>query len=86
MQIRVTAPMLEALKGTLEMPDNLKRVLSEARKDGDVYAVTIDEDEAMSMTEMCQWYIKKDPVTGKLGAKAELFSGIVKAIYAAEDQ
>ena len=86
MQVRITAPMLDALKGTLELPDNIKRVVAEAQRDGDAYAVTIDEDEAMAMTEMCQWYIKKDPVTGKLGAKAELFNGIVKAIYAAEDQ
>ncbi len=78
--------MLDALKGTLEIPDNIKRVVAEAKKDGDGYSVTIDQDEAMAMTEMCQWYIKKDPVTGKLGTRAEIFNGIVKAIYAAEDQ
>jgi hypothetical protein len=86
MQVRMTSPMIEALKTTPEIPDNLAAVVQGARKDGDGFAVDMDEDEAMAMTEMCQWYIKKDPVTGKLNAKAEVFDGIVRAIYAAEDQ
>jgi hypothetical protein len=77
--------MLDALKATPEIPDNLKQCVASSKKNGDSFAMTLDEDEAMAMTEMCQWYIKKDPVTGKYGAKAELFNGIVRAIYAAQD-
>jgi hypothetical protein len=39
----------------------------------------------MAMTELCQWYIKKDPATGQLGPKAVLFDSIVRAVYAAQD-
>ena len=85
MQVRITHAMLDALKATPEIPDNLKRCVDHAKKHGDAFAMTVNEDEAMAMTEMCQWYIKKDPVTGKLGAKAEIFDGIVRAIYAAQD-
>ena len=85
MEVRLTEPMLEALKATPEIPDNLKRCVEGAKKNGSVYVMTLDEDEAMAMTEMCQWYIKKDPATGKLGPKAEIFDGIVRAVYAAQD-
>jgi hypothetical protein len=78
--------MIDALRATPEIPENLMRCVSGARADGGAYAVTMDEDEAMAMTEMCQWYIKKDPVTGQLGAKAEVFDGIVRAIYRAQDE
>ncbi len=86
MNVRFTQPMLEALKATPEIPDNLKRVVDGAKAADGAFSVDLNEDEAMAMTEMCQWYIKKDPVTGKLNAKAEVFNGIVRSIYAAEDQ
>ena len=85
MQVEITATMLDALKATPEIPDNLKRCVEGAKKNGTSYTMTLDEDEAMAMTEMCQWYIKKDPATGKLGPKAEIFDGIVRAVYAAQD-
>jgi hypothetical protein len=85
MQIRLTSPMLDALKATPEIPDNLKRCVDAARKDGDGYTLELDDDEAMALTEMCQWYIKKDPATGQYGAKAQVFDAIVRAVYAAQD-
>ena len=85
MQVHLTPPMLEALKSTREIPDNLMRCVNGAKKDGDGFAVELNDDEAMALTEMCQWYIKKDPATGKLGPKAEVFDAIVRAIYKAED-
>ena len=86
MQVRLTQPMIDALKGTPEMPDNLKACVDGATKNGDAWSVAMDDDEAMAMTEMCQWYIRKDPETGKLGPKAEVFDGIVRAVYKAQDQ
>lgn len=86
MQVHLTPAMIEALKATPEMPDNLLRSVAGANTQGDGFLVTLDEDEAMAMTEMCQWYIRKDPATGKLGPKAELFDAIVRSIYAAQDQ
>ena len=85
MQVRMTAAQIDALKATAELPDNLVNRVRAAKADGDGFMVTLNEDEAMAMTEMCQWYIKKDPATGELGPKATLFNAIVRAVYAAED-
>ena len=85
MQVRLTPPMIEALKSTPEIPDNLVRCVAAAKKNGDGFSLELSEDEAMAMTEMCQWYIKKDPATGKFGPKAEVFDAIVRAIYKAQD-
>ncbi len=85
MHVRVTAAMLQALKATPELPDNLVRCVNGAKKDGDGFALALNEDEAMAMTELCQWYIRKDPATGKMGPKAEIFDAIVRSVYAAQD-
>ncbi len=84
MQVRLTAPMLTALRETPEMPDNLLARVKGARRDGDEWVCTLSDDEAMAMTEMCQWYIRKDPTTGQLNEKAKTFEAIVNAIYQAE--
>ena len=86
MLVRLTPQMIDALKSTPEIPDNLKHCVAATKQNGDSLSVEIDEDEAMAMTEMCQWYIKKDPATGKLGPKAMVFDGIVRAIYTAQDE
>lgn len=86
MHVRMTKAMIEALKTAPDLPENLLTRVSSVSAQGDGFQLTLDEDEAMAMTEMCQWYIRKDPVTGKLGPKAEVFDAIVRSIYAAQDQ
>lgn len=84
MQVRLTESMLIALRQVAEIPDNLLARVNAARRDGGAFVMVLNEDEAMAMTEMCQWYIRKDPTTGQLGEQARLFEGIVNAIYEAE--
>jgi hypothetical protein len=84
MEVHVTEAMLDALRQVAEIPDNLLARVNAARRDGDRYLMVLNEDEAMAMTEMCQWYIRKDPTTGQLGEQARLFEGIVNAIDHAE--
>jgi hypothetical protein len=84
MQVRLTEIMLAALREASEMPDNLLARVNAARAEAKGFVVTLSDDEAMAMTEMCQWYVRKDPATGELGVKARLFDGIVNAIYEAE--
>ncbi len=84
MDVRLTDPMLSALREAPEIPDNLLARVNAARRDGGGSALTLSEDEAMAMTEMCQWYIRKDPTTGQLGERARVFQTIVNAIYDAE--
>lgn len=86
MQVRMTSEMLEALRQTSEIPDNLLACVNQATADRDGFLVPMSQDEAMAMAEMCQWYIRRDPVTGHMDAKATLFDAIVKAINQVEDQ
>jgi len=86
MQVQLTKAMIEALRAAPDLPENLVKRAAGATPRGEGFLLTLDEDEAMAMTEMCQWYIRKDPVTGRLGTKAEVFDAIVRSIYAAEDQ
>ena len=81
--VHLSDAMLAALRGTAEVPDTLLARVNGARRDGDGVVMTLSEDEAMAMTEMCQWYIRRDPTTGTLGEQAKLFDAIVSAIYAA---
>src|ERR1041384_1212817 len=84
MEVHLTRPMIEALKAAPDIPEHLLKPVAAAKAQDDGYLVDFDEDEAMAITEMCQWYIRKDPVTGKLGPKAEIFDAIVRSIYKAE--
>ncbi len=85
MHVHMTGEMIEALKATPEMPEDLTAAV-EAAKDHDErgYVVELSDDEAMAMIEMCQWYIHTDPTTGEMGSKAQLFQSIVDAIDAAQ--
>ncbi len=80
MQIHLSQPMLAALRETPEIPDSLLARANGARQDGSQWVVTLSDDEAMAMTEMCQWYIRKDPKTGQLNDKARIFQAIVDAV------
>jgi hypothetical protein len=80
MKARMTAEMLAALKRTVELPEDLMATLNAAQSQGDAFLVGLSGDEAMELVEMCQWYIKRDPATGELDAKAKLFDSIVAAI------
>ena len=84
MNVRLTEPMLTALRQVPEIPDNLLARVSAARQDGGAFVMALNQDEAMAMTEMCQWYIRKDPTTGQLGEQAKVFEGVVNVIYQAE--
>ncbi len=83
MQVQMTDEMLEALRNTPEIPDALRERVDRAREEGAVYAVTLSDDEAMAMVEMCQWYIHRDQ-HGELTPKAALFDAIVTAIDEAQ--
>lgn len=80
MQIQMTGEMLEVLQGTPELPDNLLAAVGAAKVGDGVFFVELDDDQAMAMVEMCQWYIKTDPTTGELTSKAAVYDAIVGAI------
>ncbi|NIM49244.1 MAG: hypothetical protein GTN62_04790 [Gemmatimonadales bacterium] len=84
MRARMTTEMLQALRETPEIPDILITRVDSAQQDGDAFLITLTDDEAMAMVEMCQWYIHSDPETGQLTPKAQLFDAIVTAVDEAQ--
>jgi hypothetical protein len=84
MEVRMTQEMVDALRKTAEMPDNLLACLDKAEADADALLVPLDEDERMAMTEMCEWYVRSDPDTGELTEQGRLFESIIQAIIDAD--
>ncbi len=84
MEVRMTDEMVIALRQSPEIPDYILKRVNGAREDGDAYIIELDDDERMAMTEMCEWYIRKDPETGELTDQGELFESIVQAIIEAD--
>ena len=80
----MTEIMVKALTSTPEIPDNLLACLRGAEADGDILLVDLGEDERMAMTEMCEWYVRTDPDTGKLTEQGKLFESIIQAIIMTE--
>ncbi len=86
MEVRLTQKMLTAVKETPELPDNLRARVNDAKADGDVFVLTIDDDERLAMTEMCEWYVRTDPESGDLTEQGRLFDDIIQAIIDADLQ
>jgi len=84
MEVPMTGEMVEALKGTPEIPDSLLAGLKNAKAEEEMFLVPLDEDERMAMTEMCEWYVRTDPDTGELTEQGRLFESIIQAIIDAD--
>ncbi len=84
MEVRMSAEMLEALKATPEIPDNLQVRVEGATADGGEFLVTLDDEEQIALTEMCEWYVRKDPETGVLTSRGKIFDDIVQRVIDAD--
>ena len=84
MEVRMSEEMLEALRGTPEIPDNLRARVEGAAADGGEFLVTLDDEEQIAMTEMCEWYVRKDPETGELTSQGKIFDEIVQRVIDAD--
>ena len=84
MEVRLSDEMLQALKATPEIPDNLVACVEGAAADGAEFIITLDDEEQMAMTEMCEWYVRKDPESGELTSQGKIFDDIVQRIIDAD--
>lgn len=84
MEVRMSEEMLEALKATPEIPDNLRARVEGAAADGGEFLVTLNDEEQIAMTEMCEWYVRKDPETGALTSQGKIFDDIVQRVIDAD--
>ncbi len=84
MELRLNEEMIAALRETPELPDNLRACIDGARGESDAFVVTVDDDEQMALTELCEWYVRKDPQTDELTEQGRLFDSIVQIIIDAD--
>ncbi len=84
MELRLDEEMIAALRETPELPDNLRACIDDARAETDVFFVTVDDDEQMALTELCEWYVRKDPATGELTKQGRIFDAIVQLVIDAD--
>ena len=84
MELRLNEEMIAALRETPELPDNLSACIEAAHAESDSFVVTVDDDEQMALTELCEWYVRKDPETGELTKQGRIFDAIVQLIIAAD--
>lgn len=84
MELRLNEEMIAALRETPELPDNLSACIEAAHAESDSFVVTVDDDEQMALTELCEWYVRKDPETGELTKQGRIFDAIVQLIIDAD--
>jgi hypothetical protein len=77
--------MLTALKSADETPDALVPAIAGVQPDGKGFVLTLSGNQAIAMTEMCEWHIRTDPKTGKVSAATKVWDDIVRAVQHAED-
>ena len=86
MEVRLTQEMLTAVKETPELPDDLRTRVIDAKADGDMFVLTLDQDERVAMTEMSEWYVRTNPDSRDLTEQGRLFDDIIQAIIDADLQ
>ncbi len=84
MELRLNEEMIAALREAPELPDNLLACIDEARAEEDAFVVTVDDDEQMALTELCEWYVRKNPETGELTKQGQIFDAIVQLVIDAD--
>ena len=84
--VPLTADMLKALKGADETPDTLVQAIAGVKASGPGYTLSLTGNQAIAMTEMCEWHIRTDPKTGKVSAATKVWDDIIRAVQEAEEQ
>ena len=84
MELRLNEEMIAALRETPELPDNLRACIDDAHAESDAFVVTVDDDEQMALTELCEWYVRKDPETDELTKQGRIFDANVQLIIDAD--
>jgi hypothetical protein len=83
--IPLTADMVKALQSADEMPDTLVQAIASVKPDGKGYVLALTGNQAIAMTEMCEWHVRTDPKTGKVSAATKVWDDIIRAVQEAED-
>src|SRR5437773_12250588 len=59
MDLTVTRPQYEAVRGAKHLPDVLKQALDRATPSGQAYVLRLTYEEATALNELCAWNVHK---------------------------
>ena len=85
-QVPLTQEMLAALQSATEMPETLVQAIAGVKADGKSVVLTLNNNQAIAMTEMCEWHVRTDPKTGKVTAATRVWDDVIRAIQHAEEK
>jgi len=83
--LAVSRPQYEAVRGAKHLPDVLKQVLDTAERSGDAYVLRLTYEEATALQELCTWNAHTDPATGAMTPQSQLFDDLANAIITHPD-
>lgn len=84
MELRITEAMRDALSHAGHVPDDLRRrfdsIEAVAGSNPPLFRLKLSEDEAVELSELLQWHVRTDPVSGKPTPETAPYAAIIQAI------
>ena len=84
MNIRLTEPMLAALKRAMHIPPDVQKEIDGATAERGEFLLRLSDDEGMELSELLQWHVRTDPATGRPTAETAAFAEIIRLITEAQ--
>lgn len=84
MDLAITSAQRDAVLGTRNLPDVLKRVLDAAQAKGAGFVLHLTYEEATALNELCSWSVHTDPA-GNVTKESQPFDDLVRAIMTHPD-
>ncbi len=84
MRIKLTEPMLAALKEAKHIPPDVQREIDAVRPGQTGFELQLSEDEGMELAELLQWHVRTDPATSRPTAETAPYAEIIRLIGEAQ--
>jgi hypothetical protein len=88
MEILLNQEMLEALKRAKHIPPDVQKDIDAARPEPGTspprYRLHLSDDEAMELSELLQWHVRTDPVTGRATVGTVPYADLIRLISDAQ--
>jgi len=79
MDLDVTRQQYDAIRGAKHLPDVLKKVLENAKRDGTGHVLHLTYEEATALNELCSWNVHTDE-SGAVTLDSRVYDDLVRAI------
>ncbi|MFI5213257.1 MAG: hypothetical protein ACHQU8_01845 [Gemmatimonadales bacterium] len=84
MQVRLTQPIVDALKTLTDVPDGLRSRFDAMTGSDGGHVLKLTDEDAMALAELVQWHIRTDPATHKPTKETAPFAELVRLIDEAQ--